>query len=63
MSKLNYAATAYNEEGLRFRFSFQNENWNGIEAAAQAALDAEVADSVIHQDNGPWSFSSINRVP
>lgn len=57
---MRFKATAYNENGDTFSFTFQNFNWNGIDEAARKALAAAVAADSTHQKYGPWNYRGID---
>ncbi len=55
-----FAATAVNEQGLTFRFTFPADNWVDIEEIARARLDEVVAADALHQKHKPWRVTSID---
>lgn len=48
-----FAATAVNDQGVTFRFTFPSDNWAGIEQLASARLRDIVEGDVLHLKNGP----------
>lgn len=56
-----YRATATNDKGETFAFTFQHTNWNGIHASAQARLDVIVEGDALHRKLGPWRPINIDR--
>jgi hypothetical protein len=60
MQPRNHRAIAINEQGLTFQFTFKALNWNGISEVAEKALAKIVANDTVHQQNGPWTISSID---
>lgn len=57
---MKFRATAYNESGLTFSFTFKNFNWNGVAEAARKALDEAIEADVMHQKYGPWDFRGVD---
>ena len=55
-----YSATARNGSGLRFSFTFEAYNWNGIQDVADCKLAEVVAADELHQKNGPWKATHID---
>lgn len=55
-----FAATAVNDNGLTFRFTFLAHNWNGIEEIARARLDEVMAADPLHLMHGPWRPTGID---
>lgn len=56
-----YRATATNDRGQTFAFTFQHTNWCGIQASAQAELDRIVSGDQLHRKLGPWRPTRIDR--
>lgn len=55
-----FKATAVNEQGYTFLFTFQHYNWNLIGEKAQDALTKLVDGDSLHKANGPWFIRSID---
>ena len=55
-----FAATAVNDQGLTFKFTFPSDNWAGIEHVAAARLKEVVEADALHLNNGPWRAINID---
>jgi hypothetical protein len=55
-----FAATAVNNSGLTFRFTFLAQNWAGINEVARARLDEVVAADPMHAKHAPWHPTAID---
>jgi hypothetical protein len=55
-----FAATAVNDQGLTFRFTFPADNWAGIEQVATVRLREVVEADELHLKNGPWRAVNID---
>lgn len=59
---MKFRATAYNDLGMTFQFTFCNPNWNGIKEVARKTLDQVVSDNKLHQKYGPWDYIILRSV-
>lgn len=55
-----FQATAKNKDGYTFRVTFFSAWGEGIQADAQKAVDAAVAQDTLHQKFGPWNATNID---
>lgn len=55
-----FAATAVNDQGLTFRFTFPADNWAAIEQVATVRLREVVETDELHLKNGPWRAINID---
>ncbi len=58
--QITFRASAVNEAGFSFAFSFLSYNWCNVQDTAEAALADIVLADTLHQANGPWRVTRID---